>query len=162
MALESKPSEILHAAALYRPLRRASRLAQTSGASVMIAGTVLVAGQSLWDVSTWPAGIVLLGLGASEWRTGADLLRADPGAPTRLALHQLGVFVTVLLFAVAHELLVDDIAPGMPVGLAVSVLTSAVIQGIVAMYYLSRRRLLARFRDATDSWVRELMALETT
>jgi hypothetical protein len=162
MDAKTPATDIVHAAALYRPLRRASRTAQTSGALVAAAGAILIAGQLLWGLATWPCGLVLILLGVSEWRAGGGLLRADPGAPKRLAMHQLGVFATVLLFALFQGWATEDASPNLRAGLAAAVLISAGIQAIGATYYLSRRRLLARFRDATDSWVHRLMRLDPT
>jgi hypothetical protein len=162
MATKTSATPIVHAAALYRPLRRASRMARTSGASVIAVGAVLIAGQVIWTLSTWPCGLVLVLLGASECRASRGLLRADPAAPRLLALHQVAVFATVLLYAVAQSWVTEDVSADMRGGLAAAVLVSAGTQAIVVTYYLSRRRLLARFRDATDSWVHRLMTLETT
>ena len=169
-----------------RKLRRAAGVAGFGGWSAGIFAAVSAA-LSLTDPAGLMIAGVLALVAYHEFRGRGQLLRLDPGAPRRLALNQVFLGAALVgyggwkLYGVltGRSELLQQTPTGDPqtdammrdvmqdMGGLVRTAMVAVYSGVVAvgvlvpgltaMYYWSRRRVLADFLRTTPAWVVELM-----
>ncbi|MBX3357015.1 MAG: hypothetical protein KF745_01170 [Phycisphaeraceae bacterium] len=163
-----------------KKLFRAGAVAKVNGWTAGVFGVTAVIG----GVFSWPAMVLGLGLCVAAWRElrGAAMMRrADVRAPSHLAWNQALIIGAIAFYCVASaapilrapeamfatgdaqadELLRPYAGIASAISLivygAVAVLT-ALSQGLLAMYYLSRRRTVAEYRSRTPGWAVEVMA----
>ena len=169
----------VQAARLHRPLAAGSAMARASGMSLMIFGlaTALAGGLGLTaGGSPVPLvlGLVLATLGGIERGGATALAMADPAAPGKLARNQIILFSLMAAATYTsglNKLTVPDaqalstlppelsapmsaMGPVLHQGLMVVVLgTLLLVQGSLAMYYLSRRKHVREFHSELPPWV---------
>jgi hypothetical protein len=154
--------------------------------SVIVGGLALASGDMQSGSITLGASLLLFILGLVERSAGSDLAALNPHAPRRLALNQLVLFLVVvgccfvgiqdadMAMAAAGSADTNGLPPGMAnqVGEQVEVLApmliygiyglmiaiSLVIQGGMALYYLSRKKAVLVFHNELPPWVADVVA----
>ena len=162
-----------------KKLRRATTVALTDGYITAIgAATTILFG--LFDLSALVLGVALILISYNAFRGARRLKRFDLTAPRLLALNQLllaGLLVLYCAYAfwafsrgnsdLAKELsdpqlanlgvdmksLIWNIMLALYGGLAFA---SIVAQGLTALYYITRKKVIADYIDQTPSWIIDL------
>jgi len=160
-----------------RKISRAAGIAAFSGWTLALFAFVsLLSG--LFSLRALLLGVALCVVAFVELRGSRDLRKLDAAAPRRLALNQVGLVLTVLVYAgwgIASALFGpgsydDQIAAGGPLaetlepidhltraamaGFYVLVIGGSVIaQGCTAAYYFCQRRNILAFLDRTPEWI---------
>lgn len=163
-----------------KKVRRAAAVAKCSGVTlVFFAVTSLLSG--FFDVTGLVVGLALAPLAWCELRGARDLRNFEFGACRWLALNQLALGVFVVVYAAwnlwnvmvgpdpyAEYIAADPAMAEMlgPIGemskmitfgvYATLIPTSMVFQGGMALYYLTRKRILVSYREQTPEWVVQL------
>ncbi len=163
-----------------RRLFRAASVAKINGWTAGVFGATAV----LSGIFSWPALVVGLCLCFASWRElrGAGMLRrADPRAPAHLAWNQAVIVGAVAFYCVASALPIlrapaSVLATGDPqadellrpyadgisaIALGVYglvIVITALSQGLLALYYLSRQRVLTEYRSRTPEWAVDVIA----
>jgi hypothetical protein len=166
-----------------RYVRGAARVAFFSAASMIAIGALSlifsVMPLSLFDAAV---SIALLALGYGEFRGSVLMKRADPAAPWFLCRNQLMLIamVAVVCPIVIYRMIPDidqaftsnpelnqlldqkvvhngavHYAPFVVAGLVALV---ALSQGSLALYYITRKRRIRDYQDATPEWVQQVLA----
>lgn len=166
-----------------RYIRAAARVAFFSAASMIAIGALSLI-FSIWPFSFFDTAvsIALLVLGYGEFRGSVRMKRADPSAPWFLCRNQLILiaFVAVICPFVVYRMIPDideafttnpelnqlldekamhttalHYAPLVVAGMVALV---ALSQGGLALYYLTRKRRIREYKEATPQWVQDVLA----
>lgn len=152
--------------------------------SVLAGGLGLAGGDTMGGGITLGIGLLLFYLGLTERSCGVELAALNPTAPKRLALNQV---VLLLLIAGACVMGVQDAGAagaatidtaGLPPDMAdkmtaemenlaplliygvygVMFVVSLLVQGGMALYYMSRRKLVTAFHEELPPWVTDVVS----
>ena len=163
-----------------KKVRRAAGVARLSGMTlVFFTVTSLLSG--IFDITGVFVGLALAPIAWCELRGASQLRKFDLGACRWLAFNQLALCVFVVVYAgwnlwkvmVGPDMYAEYIAadPAMaemlgPIGEMSKMITFAVyttliptavvFQGGMALYYLTRKRILVSYREQTPEWVVQL------
>lgn len=167
-----------------RKVRRSVGVARFSGWTTGAFGGLTLLGALFGSLPALLLGLAMGFCGWNELRAAAQLQRLEPRAPRRLAINQLILCACLCAYCAwnvfhaltkapssslagmpggagsgADEILAD--MDSMTRGISVIVYGSAIVicmlvQGLTALYYLSRARLLRDYVAATPAWVIEI------
>jgi len=152
--------------------------------SVLAGGLGLAGGDTVGGGVTMGIGLVLFILGMSERNGGTELAALNLDAPKRLALNQValllliagGCFMGIQDAGAAGAVSIDtaglppdmankmaaemeSLAPLLIYGVyGVMMAISIVVQGGMALYYMSRRKVVAAFHDELPPWVTDVVS----
>lgn len=174
--------EIEAARARQKKINRAIHLATFDGWCAVVLG-VLSAPFIFFSTTALVVCLVLAAVAATEFRGRAMLRRLDERGATVLGLNQLGLFTAILIYSLWRiwtewqnptslgalasqdpalaqfssddfESLVDLVVV---VVYSAVILASAVFQGGLALYFMSRWRHIREHRELTPEWVRRTL-----
>jgi len=177
----------VQAAALYKPIGKGVGVARASGLLLILSGVfMMLVSAPAQNMAGLGAGLVVVLLGIMDRSAAKDLARAKPGAPLRLAFHQvvlIGLIAGSCWLAVQNvqqetalareraeadnHLTDDELAmvdhAGNQAGRFVAayfafvVGMAAVFHGFIAVYHLSRRGRIKRFHNDLPPWVSDIV-----
>jgi hypothetical protein len=162
-------------------IRRAAAVASFNGWTTGLFGTLsLLTG--FWSLTALLLGLCLIAIAFNELHARKALLQFDPRGAVRLAYNQVFLAVVIgayclwsiretLQTAGAGTSLTGDAGADAMLadvgGMArditvmvygVAIVLSGLIQGLTALYYLSRRSYIAAYRSGTPEWILRLNA----
>lgn len=159
-----------------RKVRRVVGVARFSAWTTAVFGGLTLLG-GFFATSALVLGLGMVFCGWNELRAAEQVRRLDPRGCTRLALNQLILFGFLALYCMwniisalraphdaisvpgADEILqsANDMARGISVIVyAAAIALSALVQGLTALYYHGKARLIRDYIHATPGWVIEV------
>lgn len=146
-------------------------------------GLIMLGGGAITEHAvTGVIGLIMLTLGVFERSAAKDLALARPGAPGRLAVNQLMLFGVIALWCglqmrgagdgAQASAMSTEVAAQVPEmaeqiqalesGLVYMIfgfilVTSLIFQGVLAAYYLSRRKRVRAFHEELPPWVGDIV-----
>jgi hypothetical protein len=159
---------------------RASRVARKNGMTYIVFGILTLVLSYGNDLAGLGLGAALVGLGLNARTWGQRLAIAEPSAPSRLALGEIGLLAAVVIYSVAKMTImktpmselsmlmstvpgnidVDALADSVTdVVYLVVMLVAFLYQGGLALYYRARRSAVRHYLEDTPEWAREIVAI---